>query len=145
MTDAPRLVAVDVQQRPPRMTLCFPGVPRRYITIRLRTDVQTVKAATIAARAEIEAFTPTAIELLRESATPGGDIDVGEPQLLAAAVRPVQREVTISGRIFCPRCGWKIGNADSPAIGYTRACNGCKRALLIERVDGCVVVTVSDS
>lgn len=140
---APRLVAVDIEQRPPRMTLCFPGWPHRYITIRLRTDVQTPRAATIAARAEIEAFTPVALELLRESATPGDYIDIGDPQLLAAAVRPVQREVTISGVVFCPRCANRLGRTDSPSLGYLTKCGVCGRGLSIERVDGSIIVTVT--
>lgn len=39
------------------------------------------------------------------------------------------------GPLFCPRCCWKLGRADSPAIGYLVRCGGCKRGVSVLDVD----------
>jgi hypothetical protein len=48
------------------------------------------------------------------------------------------------GILFCPRCCWRLGRAESPAIGYLSRCGGCKRGLSIVEVEGgalAVIVT----
>jgi hypothetical protein len=40
------------------------------------------------------------------------------------------------GPLFCPRCCWKLGRADSPAIGYLTRCGGCKRGVRVIDVEG---------
>lgn len=47
------------------------------------------------------------------------------------------------GPLFCPRCCWKLGRAESPAIDYLRRCGGCKRGVSIVEVESgdlCVIV-----
>jgi uncharacterized protein (DUF983 family) len=47
------------------------------------------------------------------------------------------------GPLFCPRCCWKLGRAESPAIAYLRTCGGCRRELSIaETADGGIAITV---
>lgn len=43
---------------------------------------------------------------------------------------------TARGPLFCPRCCWKLGRADSPSIGYLAACGGCRRGLEVRDVEG---------
>lgn len=43
---------------------------------------------------------------------------------------------TARGPLFCPRCCWKLGRAESPAIGYLSRCGGCKRGLRVIEVEG---------
>jgi hypothetical protein len=40
------------------------------------------------------------------------------------------------GPLFCPRCCWKLGRADSPAIGYLTRCGGCQRSVRVIDVEG---------
>lgn len=61
---------------------------------------------------------------------------------LAAAVARVARPLT--GSVFCPRCGWRIGRADSPTISYQRRCNGCGRAIAIAIEEARVRIVVED-
>jgi hypothetical protein len=51
---------------------------------------------------------------------------------------------TARGPLFCPRCCWKLGRAESPAIGYLKRCGGCKRGVRVVDVEGgdvAVIVT----
>jgi hypothetical protein len=49
------------------------------------------------------------------------------------------------GPLFCPRCCWKLGRAESPAIAYLSVCGGCKRGLTItEQVDGGIAIEVAE-
>ena len=49
------------------------------------------------------------------------------------------------GPLFCPRCCWKLGRAESPAIAYLRTCGGCKRELTIrETDDGGILIAVAE-
>jgi hypothetical protein len=50
-----------------------------------------------------------------------------------------------TGPLFCPRCCWRLGRAESPAIGYLKRCGGCRRSLrVIEMAEGDVAVIVAD-
>jgi hypothetical protein len=40
------------------------------------------------------------------------------------------------GPLYCPRCCWKLGRADSPAIGYLTRCGGCKRSVRVTELEG---------
>jgi hypothetical protein len=51
---------------------------------------------------------------------------------------------TARGPLFCPRCCWTLGRAESPAIGYLSACGGCKRGLRITETEGGALVVVVD-
>jgi hypothetical protein len=52
---------------------------------------------------------------------------------------------TARGVLFCPRCCWLLGRADSPAIGYLTRCGGCNRGLQVIEVEGgAVAVIVSE-
>src|SRR4051812_23934956 len=104
----PRLVSVDVVSRPPQMTLCFPGAPSRFITVRMRTEVRGAGLARVAAQTEIDAFAERDVELLRESAEPGPDLDVGDPALFEASVRPVFKVAASSLPVRCPLCSGTI-------------------------------------
>lgn len=42
----------------------------------------------------------------------------------------------VTGPLFCPCCCWKLGRADSPAIGYLTQCGGCRRGLRVIDVEG---------
>ncbi|HVX40310.1 MAG TPA: hypothetical protein VHB25_12125, partial [Gemmatimonadaceae bacterium] len=66
----PILFDVDVSLTPARMTLCFPGRPNRFITVRIRRDVHTLQDARTAALAELDAFTDAQLLLLAESSAP---------------------------------------------------------------------------
>lgn len=49
------------------------------------------------------------------------------------------------GPLFCPRCCWTLGRAESPAIAYLTACGGCKRPLTIrEQADGGISIAVAE-
>ena len=40
------------------------------------------------------------------------------------------------GVLFCPRCCWRLGRADSPAIGYLTRCGGCTRGVRVLALEG---------
>jgi hypothetical protein len=49
------------------------------------------------------------------------------------------------GPLFCPRCCWKLGRAESPAIAYLSACGGCRRELTVtETSDGGIAIAVRE-
>lgn len=50
----------------------------------------------------------------------------------------------LAGSVFCPRCGWRIGRADSPALCYTKRCSNCRRALAIEVKDARILIITED-
>ena len=56
----------------------------------------------------------------------------------------VDRSHDLAGSIFCPRCGFRLGRADSPAIGYTKRCGGCDRPLAIAREDNTLRISIGD-
>jgi hypothetical protein len=51
---------------------------------------------------------------------------------------------TARGVLFCPRCCWLLGRADSPVIGYLSRCGGCNRGLRVVEVEGGIAVIVTD-
>lgn len=63
---------------------------------------------------------------------------------LAISVSRVERSHDLAGSVFCPRCGFKIGRAESPAIGYVKRCSGCDRAIAIEREGDILRISVGD-
>jgi hypothetical protein len=142
----PRLVSVDVTSRPPQMTLCWPGEPPHYITVRLRTNVQSAGLARAAAQTEIAALGARDLELLRECATPGPALDIGNPALFESAVRPVQRVAAPAGIVVrCPSCATKIGTTDSPSLGYMRECTTCHREIDVQVRDGWIIVAMREA
>jgi hypothetical protein len=49
------------------------------------------------------------------------------------------------GPLYCPRCCWKLGRAESPAIAYLSACGGCQSGLMIrETADGGLAIVVTE-
>lgn len=52
------------------MTVCFTGVPHRFVEVRIRADVTTREEAMIAASRELDEFTDDEIDILWEVAKP---------------------------------------------------------------------------
>lgn len=50
----------------------------------------------------------------------------------------------VTGPLFCPCCCWKLGRADSPAIGYLTQCGGCKRGIRVIDVEGDLALLVEE-
>lgn len=62
---------------PPVMTVCFRERPRRYITIRMRSEIGDEDPYVVASR-ELASFTDDQITLLSESAVVVDDNDFGD-------------------------------------------------------------------
>lgn len=60
------------------------------------------------------------------------------------AVTRVESTHELAGAVFCPRCGFRLGRADSPAIGYLTRCGGCDRPLAIAREGATLRVSIAD-
>lgn len=136
-----RPILFDVNAAAAQMTLCFPGRPNRYITVRMRSAGITPGTAGALAVAELDALTPLALELLRECARPGDPPPDPEAPALAVALAPVQQVAPpYTGPVFCPACCRRLGTATSPHLGYLRQCSGCQRAIAIQVTPAGIVV-----
>lgn len=69
---------------------------------------------------------------------------MGFDPTLRANVEIIDRTRSLAGSVFCPRCGWRLGSAESPAIGYLKRCSGCDRAIAIEFHDDILRISVGD-
>jgi len=67
---SPTLTSVDADARPPTMTVCFPGIPHRFVTVRILSDATTRDELKRAAFREFEAFSEGELELLSDVAKP---------------------------------------------------------------------------
>lgn len=65
-------------------------------------------------------------------------------KVLDAIAVAVARAHEFTGPVRCPRCGWKIRQADSPAIVYIRCCSGYDRLIAIEIHDDILQNSVGD-
>lgn len=136
---------------PPRMDVLLPAEQgeehRIVIGVRIRRPVSSLEEAKIAALAELRAFTPTEIDLLREVSRPIDRTRILEAEQLATpgpvfAVTAVVMEPRYAGAVFCPACCRKLGQGNSPAIGYIMRCQGCQRGITITTVDGELVISL---
>lgn len=60
----------------------------------------------------------------------------------SALVTKVDRVGSYAGAVHCPGCGWRIGRAESPAIGYVRDCPQCNAPLEIQVEIDAVTITL---
>lgn len=70
--------------------------------------------------------------------------DHSDGPIVGIQVTRVASTRVIAGSVFCPRCGWRIGAADSPSIEYQKQCGGCRRTLAIAVEDARVLIVVED-
>jgi hypothetical protein len=120
------------------MTLCFPGRPNRFITVRVRGAAPTHAETCRAAVAELAAFTPEQLLLLAECSAPLAVAP--DPDAVGAILSPVEQEQRYAGSLFCPACCHKLGRGDSPSIGYLERCPSCRRRLMVRFAPGTVSV-----
>ena len=64
------LSSIDTRAHPPTMTICFPGVPHRFVTVRILASATTENEIQRAAVREYDAFDDSQVELLYEVAKP---------------------------------------------------------------------------
>lgn len=136
----PILFDVDVTFAPARMTICFPGRPNRFITVRIRTPVATLEDAQRAAVRELEGFDPEQLTLLAECAAIAPVAP--DPAPPTVMIEKLEQEQRYAGPLFCPACCRKLGRGDSPAIAYLDACPGCRRKLVIRFAPGAVTIAL---
>lgn len=136
----PILFDVDIKMRPARMTICFPGRPKRFIVVSIKAPVTTEDEAKAAAFREMGAWTLDQLVLLSESAQPAPVI--ADEDAMAATISMVEQEERYSGLIHCPACCRPLGRGDSPAIGYLTSCPGCKKSLMVRFAPGAFTVFV---
>jgi hypothetical protein len=136
----PVLFDVDVSLHPPRMTVCFPGHPLRFVVVHIKAAVTTVDDAKTAAIAEMDGWTPEQQLLVAEYATPAPVVP-NEPAM-TATITQVEQEDRYTGLVHCPACCRSLGRGDSPAIGYITACPGCQKRLIVRFTPGAFTVIV---
>jgi hypothetical protein len=122
------------------MTLCFPGRPNRFVTVRIKRDVEDLEAAQLAAFSELESFTPEQLLMLAEISAPAPVMP--DPAPPTAMIEQLEQEVRYAGVLFCPACCAKLGRGDSPAIGYLDNCPNCRRRLIVRFVPGAVTIVL---
>lgn len=109
------------------------GAYRIVRGVKIRAAVCTLEEASAAGMREVRAFTTEQADLLREVS-----VEVSREELTRDDERPAFAIETLlqspvhTGPVYCPACCRKLGAGDSPALGYLRACPGCKRSLSIE-------------
>lgn len=136
----PLLFDIDASLAPARMTLCFPGRPNRFITVRIRRDVHSLHEARIAAIAELEAFTPEQLLMLGECSAPAPVAP--DPAAPTVMIEQLEQEDRYAGPLYCPACCARLGRGDSPAVGYLERCPRCKRRLMIKFTPGAVAIVL---
>lgn len=136
----PLLVDVDTSLRPARMTICFPGRPNRFVTVRIRADVASLEEASAQAQRELAGFTPEQLILLAECSTPAPVAP--DPAPPTVMIGKVEQEERYPGPIYCPACCHKLGRGDSPAIGYLKQCPSCRRHLVLRFYPGAVSIVL---
>lgn len=136
----PILFDVDVSLHPPRMTVCFPGHPQRFVVVHIKTPVTTREQAKAAAVAEMDGWTPEQQILVAEYATPAPVVP--NPPLLGMTITQVEQEERYPGLIHCPGCCRSLGRGDSPGIGYVERCPGCQKRLMVRFAPGTFTVFV---
>ena len=122
------------------MTICFPGRPNSFVTVRIRRPVSGHEEAARAAVAELTAFNAEQLQLLAETAKPAPVAVVWSAP--AAMIEPVEQEARYPGVLHCPACCHPLGRGTSPAIGYLEQCASCRRELFVRFVNGAVTVTL---
>jgi hypothetical protein len=129
----PRLFAVDVPRH--EMTLVFPpsqGQPPRWITVHMRTTVQSPRVARTAALAEIQSLQPRDVELLYESARIG-PITLADDTDLEQAIAVDHRAHHIElAAVHCPACGVEIDLGPTATSLFVRRCADCRGMVSIE-------------
>lgn len=124
------------------MTVVFPG--DRWVTVKIRSRVQTAAMAKAVANAELAAMTPDQIGLLEEVAKPGEPapdiVHIAAP--IETMIAPVFRDPRPHAPVHCPGCGFRLGYADSPTISYRSRCSACERRIAIDVNEGAISVTL---
>jgi hypothetical protein len=66
----PILSSVDLDADPPTMTVCFIGIPHRFVTLRILGNAATREEMALAAGRAFDCFTDSEVELMSEVAKP---------------------------------------------------------------------------
>jgi hypothetical protein len=136
----PLLFDVDATIRPARMTICFPGRPNAFVTVRIKAEVRSLEEASLAAVREIAGFTPDELALLAEVARAAPTAPIPEPAQVM--IEELEQEDRYPGLLHCPACCHPIGRGDSPAIGYVEGCPSCRRKLMVRFTPGAVTIVL---